>query len=106
MKMFASGEAQSLAVPGEFLSGFPFGRVIGIVDLGRSNSANDFGWCGLKAVIAVEGHNYVLDFPERVRLETDDGIELFMGEAADPLGWMPSFEDQKRYGLRHFDLTR
>lgn len=63
MRIYASGEAQYLIAPGEFLSSNPFGRVVGLIDLGDNNGCNDFGWTGLKAVIDVDGEEFVLDFP-------------------------------------------
>lgn len=100
MRIYASGEAQRLNVPGEFLSPNPFGRVVGLIDLGDNNGANDFGWTGLKAVIDVEGEEFVLDFPEFSRVETDDGIEIASGDAGSILSWWPSREDAQRYDLR------
>lgn len=100
MRVYASGEAQRLHVPGEFLFPNPFGRVVGLIDLGDNNGCNDFGWTGLKAVIDVEGEEFVLDFPEFTRVETDDGIEIAGGDAGSILSWWPSREDSQRYGLR------
>lgn len=100
MRVYASGEAQHLNAPGEFLSPNPFGRVVGLIDLGDNNGCNDFGWTGLKAVIEFEGEEFVLDFPEFTRVETDDGIEIASGDADSILSWWPSREDAQRYGLR------
>lgn len=100
MRIYASGEAQHLNAPGEFLSGNVMGLVVGLIDLGPNNGLNDFGWRGLKAVISHEGDEYVLDYPEFTRVETDDGIELASGDADSVLSWFPSLEDVKRYGLR------
>ena len=68
MRIYASGEVQRLNAPGEFLSPNPLGRVVGVIDLGSNNGSNDFGWCGLKAVIDFEGEEFVLDFPEFTRI--------------------------------------
>ncbi len=104
MKLFASGEAQKVSAPGEFLDGRPLGRVVGVSDLRGNNGSNEFGWCGVKAVVSMEGENYVLDFPEEIRLETDDGLALISGDAASALGWWPSLENRQQYGLDLFDL--
>lgn len=78
----------------------PFGRVVRLIDLGDNNACNDFGWTGLKAVIEFEGEEFVLDFPEFTRVETEDGIEIACGDAGSILSWWPSREDAQRYGLR------
>ena len=100
MRIYASGEAQRLNAPGEFLSKNPLSRVVGLIDLGDNNGSNDFGWRGLKAVIDVEGEEFVLDFPVFTRVETDEGIEIACGDAGSILSWWPSLEDAQRYGLR------
>lgn len=81
MRVYASGEAQHLNVPSEFSSPNPFDRVVGLIDLGDSNGCNDLGWTGLKAVIDVDREEFVLDFTESIRVETDDGIEVASGDA-------------------------
>ena len=78
--------------------------MIGLVDLGGRNGANDFGWSGLKAVIDFEGAEYVLDFPESTRLVTDDGLELAQADAGDVGSWWPDPTDLQRYGLRWIAL--
>lgn len=105
MRIFASGEAQRLNAPGEFLPPGSIGKVVGLIDLGANNGQNNFGWSGLKAVIHVEGEEYVLDFPEHTRLVTDDGIELAQADAGEALSWCPERSDLQRYGLRLIELA-
>ncbi|MPT04320.1 MAG: hypothetical protein E2582_08855 [Delftia sp.] len=100
MRIFASGEGQKLSAPGEFLTQGSIGRVVGLVDLGQHNGANDFGWSGLKAVIHFDGNDYVLDFPDHTRLETDDGIGLTQSDAGEIASWTPHLSDIERYGLK------
>ncbi len=105
MRIYASGEAQRLNAPGEFLPPGSIGRVIGLIDLGANNSHNEFGWSGLKAVINVDDEEYVLDFPEHTRLVTDDGIALAQADAGEALNWWPERSDLQRYGLRLIELA-
>jgi hypothetical protein len=105
MKIYASGDAQRLSAPGEFLASNTVGQVVGLIDLDRNSDGNEFGWRGLKAVIEVEGKEYVLDFPEFTRLVTDDGIELAQAAGCDPLSWWPQHSDVQRYRLRMIELT-
>lgn len=78
MQIFASGEGRKLSAPDEFLPQGSVGKVVGLIDLGKNNRSNDFGWSGVKTVIDFEGDAYVLDFPEHTRLVTDDGLELLL----------------------------
>jgi hypothetical protein len=102
MKIYACGEAQRLNSPGNFLSDVQFGRVVGITDLGDNNSNNDFGWTGVKAVLCIQGENYVLDFPCEVKIETDDGMEFLSCGQGSPNCWHPSMVDRKEFGLYLF----
>lgn len=43
MRIFASGEAQRLNAPGEFLPPGSIGKVVGLIDLGANKGQNDFG---------------------------------------------------------------
>ena len=81
MQIFASGEGRKLSAPDEFLPQGSVGKVVGLIDLGKNNRSNDFGWSGVKTVIDFEGDAYVLDFPEHTRLVTDDGLELLIRQA-------------------------
>lgn len=81
MKIYACGEAQELDNPGSFLDSRPFGRVVGVGDLGENNSQNHFGWSGIKAVINFKGKNYVIDYPESVIITTEDDIEFIRSDA-------------------------
>lgn len=105
MKIYAYGEAQNLNIPGEFLETQPLARVIGIANLGSNNADNQYGWNGIKAVIHIEGMNYILDFPERFKIETNDGIVILEGLYGDPQCWSPTIDDCGRYDLYYFDLT-
>ena len=105
MQIFASGEGRKLNAPDEFLPQRSVGKVVGLIDLGKNNGSNDFGWSGVKAVIDFDGDAYVLDFPERTRLATDDGLELVQTDAGDVGGWWPDSSNMQRYGLRWIDLA-
>lgn len=104
MRIFASGEGQRLNAPGEFLPAGASGKVVGLINLGGHDGANDFGWSGLKAVIDFEGTEYVLDFPESTRLVTDDGLELAQADAGGVGSWRPDPKDLQRYGMRWIAL--
>lgn len=106
MRIFAKGEAQTLAKPGTFLESCPLGRVVGLVDLGANNAQNNFGWSGVKAIINVSGENYIIDFPEMVRFETDDGLVFLSCDAGNPNFWYPSLEDCSKYNLYLFKLNK
>lgn len=105
MKIFAKGEAQKITSPGKFLENCPFGRVVGVVELGANNAQNNFGWCGVKAIINVSGENYIIDFPEEVRFETDDGLAFLSCDKNDPNCWHPSLDDVSTYNLYVFKLN-
>ena len=105
MQIFASGEGRKLNAPDEFLPQGSVGKVVGLIDLGKNNGSNHFGWSGVKAVIDFEGDAYVLDFPEHTRLVTDDGLELTQTDAGEVGGWWPDSGDIQRYGLRWIELT-
>ena len=105
MQIFASGEGRKLSAPDEFLPQGSVGKVVGLIDLGKNNRSNDFGWSGVKTVIDFEGDAYVLDFPEHTRLVTDDGLELAQADAGDVGGWWPDSSNMQRYGLPWIDLA-
>ena len=105
MQIFASGEGRKLNAPDEFLPQGSVGKVVGLIDLGKHNGSNDFGWSGIKPVIDFEGDAYVLDFPEHTPLVTDDGLDLTQADAGDVGGWWPDSGDMQRYGLRWIELT-
>ncbi|MDP2187842.1 MAG: hypothetical protein Q8J69_04080 [Sphingobacteriaceae bacterium] len=70
-------------------------RVVGLIDLGKNNGDNPFGWSGLKAVINKEDELFILDFPEEARITTNDGLLIKEGNEA----WLPSMDDIMRYDL-------
>lgn len=95
-----------LAKPGTFLENCPLGRVVGIVDLGTNNAQNNFGWSGVKAIINVSEENYILDRPEGVRFETDDGLVFLFCDVDNPNCLHPSLEDCAKYNLYLFKLNQ
>ena len=105
VQIFDSGEGRKLNAPDELLPQGSVGKVVGLIDLGKNNGSNDFGWSGVKTVIDFEGDAYVLDFPEHTRLVTDDGLELAQADAGDVGGWWPDSSNMQRYGLSWIDLA-
>lgn len=102
MKVFASGEAINFKNPEKGPEQITLGRVVGVVNLGANNCENNFGWCGLKAVINVAEELYVLDFPEDAKIETDDGLHVASGNEA----WWPNENELNKYGLYLYKLNR
>jgi hypothetical protein len=73
MKIFATGNVIHLDKTSK-INHVTLARVVGLINLGSNNGENDFGWCGLKAVINFNDLIYILDFPEEVKITTNDNI--------------------------------
>jgi hypothetical protein len=54
MKIFATGNVIHLDKTSK-INHVTLARVVGLINLGSNNGENDFGWCGLKAVINFKG---------------------------------------------------
>lgn len=106
MKIFATGEAQSLGGPGIFINA-EMERIVGVIDLGPNNSHNDYGWCGIKAVISKSDNLFILDFPADIKIETWDGI-LVDRSWGTYMPWWPSNSKSELdyYDLYVYDLTK
>src|ERR1700694_3872457 len=98
MKIFASGEGQSIEPRETRDAREIYGRVVGVTDLGN-NGYNDFGWCGDKAIVHCDGRNYVLDYPEAVDIFTDDGVPIVSCHHNAIDVWMPDVKQATQYGL-------
>jgi len=86
-KIFASGEGLNLKTNQN--KDIELGRVVGTLDLGYNNGDNIFGWSGDKVVVNVNDELYILDFVNKVRFETFDGVLI---REIDDL-WKPSEND-------------
>lgn len=94
MKIFASGDAMS------FWENEPsvqtgFSRVVGVIELNKDDKYNSTGWSGIKAVVNIDDKLFILDFPENVRVETNDGVLIWEDQKA----WWPSLEEAKGQDL-------
>lgn len=98
MKIFATGDVIHLDKTSE-INRVTLARVVGLIDLGGNNSENNFGWCGLKAVVNFNDLFYVLDFPEEAKITTDDNLLV----KEDTNTWHPSLSDIDKFDLYLFD---
>ena len=98
MKIFATGDVIHLDKTSN-ITRVTLARVVGLINSGSNNGDNSFGWCGLKAVINFEDLIYVLDFPEAVKITTNDNLLVAEGTTA----WNPSTYDLEKFDLLLFD---
>lgn len=98
MKIYASGQAIHLERTSP-IDHVTLGRVVGLIDLGGNNADSGFGWCGLKPVVNHNDLLFLLDFPEEVRITTDDDVLVTEGGTV----WQPTIEDLSNFDLYLFN---
>lgn len=69
------------------------GRVTGIVDL---TGTNKLGWKGVKVVVNFQGEIYIVENPDWIILETNDGVFICLEDTAT---WSPENLNLKDYDL-------